>query len=200
MAFYEINLIKAVVIQASRRRLIRWILLLYFLGCGAVVAAICYRGTQALAALREQQARVERLERHLLAGNASVSDVSQSVTTLYGNLERTAAKLARADEFLGQRIFIVPILLGLVAPLPPESTLANLAVDQKSGTLRFDLLMPINPSDQVTHSGLLMAAWNSDPHLTQRVQDIKLVTTQQRNIHGRKVFVAHFEGTLRQKG
>jgi hypothetical protein len=200
MAYYEINLIKDSVTRASRRRLIRWILCVYFLGCGAAVVAICYRGTQDLMALREQQDRVERLERHLLSDAAAARDVPQSVKALYGDLERTAEKLARADAFLGQRIFVVPILLGLVAPLPSESALASLEVDQKNGTLRFDLIMPINPTDHVTHSSLLLAAWNGDPHLVKRVQEIRLVTTQQKNIRGRKVFVAHFEGTLRSKG
>jgi hypothetical protein len=200
MAYYEINLIKDSVTRASRRRLIRWILFVYILGCGAAVVAICYRGAQNLVALREQRDRVERLERHLLADTAAARDVPQSVKALYGDLASSAEKLARADAFLGQRIFVVPILLGLVAPLPSESALANLEVDQKNGSLRFDLIMPINPADHVTHSSLLLAAWNGDPHLVKRVQDIRLVTTQQKNIRGRKVFVAHFEGTLRSKG
>lgn len=200
MVNFAINLVKDSVIPHARRRLFRWTLFAYFLGCGAVLVAVCYRGTQALVTLREEQHRVERLERPVLGSAASKQDVPQYVKDMCGELVRTAEKLTRVDEFLGQRILLVPLLLGLVLPLPEDSTLSSLEADQQTGILRFDLIMSIDPSNQVTHSSFLMAAWTNDLYLAKRVQNIRLVTTQQKNIRGRKVFVAHFEGTLRQKG
>lgn len=200
MAYFAINLIRDSVTQPARRRWLRRALLLYFLCCGAALVIICYRGTQSIARLWEQRRMVERLEQPLLASAAPARDIPQYVKVLYGDLERTAGKLAHVDELLGQRILLVPILMGLISPLPRESSLATLEVDQKNGSLRFDLIMPINPMDHVTHSSLLLAAWNNDPHLTKRVQNIRLVTTQQKNIRGCNVFVARFEGNLRQKG
>lgn len=200
MVNFAINLVKDSVIPHARRRLFRWTLFAYFLGCGAVLVAVCYRGTQALVTLREEQHRVERLERPVLGSAAPTSDVPQHVTAMCGELARTAEKLARVDEFLGQRILLVPLLLGLVMPLPEDSTLSALEVDQQTGLMRFDLIMSIDPTNEVTHSSLLMAAWTNDLHLAKQVQNIRLVTSQQKNIRGRKVFVTHFEGTLRHKG
>ena len=200
MAYFEINLIKDSVTPPQRRRLIRRALISYFLCCGAALVTICYRGTQSITALRAQRHMVELLEQPLLANAALARDVPQYVQALNGDLERAAEKLARIDELLEQRITLVPILLGLVAPLPQESSLASLEVDLKSSSMRFDLIMPINPTERVTHSSLVLAAWHNDPHLAKRVQNIRLVTTQRKYIRGRNVFVAHFEGTLRLKG
>ncbi len=200
MAYFEINLLKESVTPPPRRRWLRRALLLYFLCCGMALTAVCYRGTLALTVVWRQQQQVERLERPLLSGAASARDVPQYLKRLHGDLERNAEKLARIDELLGQRILLVPILMGLVVPLPAESTLINLEVDQKSGSVRFDLIMPINPTDQGTHSSLLLAAWHNDARLAKRVQNIRLVTTQRTYIRGRNAFVAHFEATLQPKG
>jgi len=200
MVYFAINLVKDSVIPRARRRLFRWTLFAYFLGCGAAMVVVCYRGAQALVTLRGEQERVERMERPLLGLTASARDVPQHVKAMCGDLERTGAKLAHADEVLGQRILLAPILLGLVLPLPEDSTLASLEVDRQTGLVRFDLIMSINFTNQMTHSSFLMAAWANDLHLAKRVQNIRLVTTQQKTVRGCKVFVAHFEGALRQKG
>jgi hypothetical protein len=199
MASFEINLIKDAVMPRSRRKLVRWALLGYVLCCGAALVTVCYHGTQSIVKLSAQRSLVVRLEQPLLTNAASAHNIAQHVKTLYGDLERTAEKLARADEFLGQRIVLAPILLGLVTPLSPDSSLDNLVVDQKAGSVRLDLIMPIKPTNHAAQSSMLLAAWNNDPHLAKRVQNIRLVTSQQKNIRGRKVFVEHFEGTLRQQ-
>ena len=200
MVYFSINLVKDSVPPRARRRLIRWTLLAYFLGCGAALVIVCYRGAQALVTLWGEQERVARMERPLLGLTAASRGVPPHVKAMCEDLERTGGKLAHADEFLGQRILLAPLLLGLVLPLPEDSTLASLEVDRQTGLVRFDLIMSINFTNQMTHSSFLMAAWTNDVHLAKGVQNIRLVTTQQKTIRGCKVFVAHFEGVLRQKG
>ena len=143
---------------------------------------------------------VARVEQTSRSSTTSASEITQQMDVLYKDLERTTEKLARIDELLRRRILFVPILIGVVAPLSPESSLATMEVDQKNGRVQFDLNMPINPTDNVNHSSLLLAAWNNDLRLTKQVQNIRLVTTQQKNIRGHNVFVARFEGTLPEKG
>lgn len=200
MAFFEINLIKDEVAQPAYRRLSRGVFLLYLACCGVALVIVSYRAAQTSADLFERHRETVAVEKMLAADHIKASEISQRVTTLCADLQQAAEKLECIEKLLNQRVVLAPILLGLVLPLPPEIHIANFEVDPKNNSLRFDLVVPIGPTNHVVHSHALMAAWNDDHNLMKQVRDIRLINTQKKNLGERTVFISHFEGVLRQKG
>lgn len=199
MAEYNINLINDTVMPPQRRRLTHSLLVAYLLICGVILVVVSYRETRILMAAFGNRGELTRLDSEFRAGYPGHDTIEDYDQVLDQKMHHTVDKLAAIGDVLDRQTSVSGLMLWLTEPLPAEMFLADFNIEGDDREVRFAIAVPaFRAGGKTLEANDLIALWEENPELMDRVDDLKLLISRRQMLDRRRMRVWSFSGQLKK--
>lgn len=195
---FRINLIGSRPIPLLQRPVVVQALAGYVLVLGALLVWECHRITRDILEVHRHMRLVEECHRTFARTHLNVGTVERYADELRQRLRESSATLTAVGQVMRRNHPADQIVCALASPLPEHVRLLSMDFDFSSGTLRFELAVPLEYSDAMSDTTALQRAWRLNPTLESHVSDLHEESNQQMALGPETVFLMRFAGTLKE--